>query len=101
MSMMITAEELKNKLKSNEDIQIIDVREDYEYEDFNLGGINIPLDNVLTSVDQIDETKPVVFCCKSGKRSAAIALALSKKFQRSNLYSLKGGVEAYMNELSL
>lgn len=92
---IITAEDLKNRLDNNEDIQVIDVREDYEFEDFNLGGINIPLDNVLESIDKIATSKPVIFCCKSGKRSAAIVLALSKKHHINNAFSLKDGVEGY------
>lgn len=34
----VSPTELKQLLDSNADIQIIDIREDYEYSDFNLGG---------------------------------------------------------------
>mgnify|MGYP003676983682 CR=1 FL=1 len=67
----ISPSELK-AVMNNSDIQIIDVREPYEFEDNNIGGINIPLDEVLSSVDKIDTSKKVVFCCQSGKRSSAI-----------------------------
>ncbi|MCB0402077.1 MAG: rhodanese-like domain-containing protein [Flavobacteriales bacterium] len=91
----ITASELKARLDNNDDLQLIDVREDYEFDSFNIGGINIPLDDVLASIDRIDKTKPIVFCCKSGKRSKAITLAVSKKLDLNNVYSLIGGLEAY------
>lgn len=91
----ITAQELKSKLDNGESLQLIDVREDYEYDTYNIGGVNIPLDNVLTSTEQIDKDKPVIFCCKSGKRSKAITLALTNKLGLDNLYTLSGGVEGY------
>ncbi len=95
----ITATELKAKIDNNEDFQLIDVREDYEYDTFNIGGDNIPLDSVMNSIDKIEKTKPVVFCCKSGKRSKAITLAVSKKLALNNVYSLIGGLEGYQEQI--
>ena len=51
----ITAQELKGKIDNNENFQLIDLREDYEFEDFNIGGINIPLDQVFSSLDKIEK----------------------------------------------
>lgn len=90
----ISPQDLKNSL-NNGQYQIIDVREPYEFEDFNIGGINIPLDNVLSSVDQIDVAKDVVFCCQSGNRSKAMVMALERKFKLTNLWTLEGGVAAF------
>jgi rhodanese-related sulfurtransferase len=95
----ITAIELKSKIDTKEDIQLIDVREDYEFDDFNIGGINIPMDEILTSINKIDKKKPVVLCCKSGKRSKAILLALNKKHKLTNIFSLSGGVLGYQEEI--
>lgn len=95
----ITAQELKAKIDNKEDIQLIDVREDYEFEDLNIGGINIPMDEVLCSIDKISKDKPVVLCCKSGKRSKAILLTLHKKHNRTNISSLSGGVIGYYEEI--
>ncbi len=97
----ISAQELKQKLDSQEDFQLIDVREEYEFEDFNIGGVNIPMDNVLDSIDKIAKDKPVVLCCKSGKRSKATLLALSKKYNFTNIYSLNGGVFGYQEEVGV
>jgi rhodanese-related sulfurtransferase len=91
----ITPEELKAKINSS-DIQIIDIREDYEYEDNNIGGINIPMDNVLNCLDQIDTSKQVIICCKSGKRSAAMTHTIERKLNLNNIYSLTGGVFEYL-----
>lgn len=96
---IITAQELKNKFDNNEDFQLIDVREDYEFEDLNIGGINIPMDEIIDSIEKIDKQKPVILCCKTGKRSKAALLALNKKFNLSNIYSLESGVLGYIDEI--
>jgi len=93
---IITPEELKSKIDNNEIFQIIDVREDYEFEDYNIGGINIPLENVLNSLEKINNDTQVIFCCRTGKRSAAITLTLKRKLNIDNLYSLQGGVLGYL-----
>ena len=92
---MISKAELDRMIREKEDFVIIDVREDYEFEENNLGGVNIPLDTVMENREKIDTTKPVVFCCKSGKRSAAMAHTLERKYQMSNLFTLRGGLESY------
>jgi adenylyltransferase/sulfurtransferase len=91
---VITPKELKAVLNDSNYL-IIDVREPYEFEDFNIGGINIPLDHVLSSLDQLDKTKNIVICCQSGKRSQAMMMTLKRKFQLDNLWSLEGGILAY------
>ena len=96
---IISPQELKEKKDNNEDFQLIDVREDYEYEDFNIGGINIPLDQVFLSLDKISKDKPVIFCCNSGKKSAAITHTIQRKLNLENIYSLKGGVTGYFEEI--
>jgi len=94
----ISARELRDKLKNKEDIQIIDIREPYEYEDGALSNENIPLDNMLSSIDRISTDKPVVIYCQSGKRASAIIYMLEKEHNLSNLINLDGGYATYMEE---
>jgi len=94
----ISARELRDKLKNKEDIQIIDIREPYEYEDGALSNENIPLDNMLLSIDRISTDKPVVIYCQSGKRASAIIYMLEKEHNLSNLINLDGGYATYMEE---
>ena len=88
--------ELSEKLRDKEDIQLIDVRESYEFEDGSIGGINIPLDEMMTSVDRISTSKDVIIYCRSGNRSAAIIYMLEKKHKLNNLYNLERGYTAYL-----
>jgi len=94
----ITVLELKEKKEKGEDIQLIDVREDFEYEMSNLGGQLIPLGGILIESDKIDKEKPVVVMCRSGKRSAAAIMQLEQK-GFTNLYNLRGGILAWVDEI--
>lgn len=96
----ITPQELKTKFENNEDFQLIDLRENYEFEDFNLGGINIPMDKIFSSLDKIEKNKPVIFCCLTGKKSAAIIHTIKRKLGLDNpFFSLVGGLETYLEEV--
>jgi rhodanese-related sulfurtransferase len=94
----ISVQELKEKQDSGEDFQLIDVREDFEYEMSNLGGVLIPLGGILIDSDKIDKTKPVVVMCRSGKRSAAAIMQLEQQ-GFTNLYNLRGGILAWADEI--
>ena len=74
----ITVQELKEKLDKGEDFQLIDVREEFEYETSNLGGQLIPLGGILIEADKVSKEKPVVVMCRSGKRSAAAIMQLQQ-----------------------
>lgn len=93
----ITVDELKKKIDSNEDFQLVDVRETFEYETSNLNGVNIPLANVLLEKDKIVKDKPVVVHCRSGKRSAQ-AIKLLEGQGYTNLANLEGGILAWKDQ---
>ncbi len=90
----ITVEELKAKIDNKEDFQLIDVREEFEYETSNLNGENIPLAEVVLEADKIARDKPVIVHCRSGKRSAQ-AITLLEREGFDNLANLKGGILAW------
>lgn len=94
----ITVQELKEKIDKGEDFQLIDVREDFEYETSNLGGVLIPLGGVLIEAEKISKDKPVVVMCRSGKRSAAAIMQL-EQHGFTNLSNLRGGILAWQAEI--
>ena len=94
----ITALELKSKIDSKADFQLIDVREPYEYELANIGGELIPVGSVLSELDKISRDKDVIIYCRSGSRSGAIIRELEARHGFVNLYNLKGGILAYAKE---
>ena len=91
----ISVQDLKHKIDNKEDFQLIDVRETFEYETSDIGGINIPLGGILIETDQIATDKPVIIHCRSGKRSAAAVMQLEQLHGFDNLYNLKGGIIAW------
>ena len=94
----ITVKELKRKLDKEEDFQLIDVREEFEYEVSNLNGENIPLGGLLLEVEKIATDKPVIIHCRSGARSAAAVMQLEAQ-GFTKLYNLKGGILAWAQEI--
>lgn len=67
--------------------QLIDVRETYEFEEFNIGGINIPLYELKDRLNELELYQRVVFCCEFGKRSK-IAIQLAEPTFKGMLFSL-------------
>jgi rhodanese-related sulfurtransferase len=94
----INAKQFKNLLKNNNNFQIIDIREPYEYEDGALTNENIPLDKMMSSLNKIHKDRPVIIYCQSGKRASAIIYMLEKEYKLENLYNLEGGYNAIMQE---
>ena len=62
----ITAIELKKSIAAKEDFLLIDVREDFEHEHFNIGGILMPMGTILQNIQKIPTDKRVIFYCEKG-----------------------------------
>jgi len=95
--MDITPEELKERKGKGENLNVIDVREKWEYDEVNMGALLIPLQtlpNRLAEIEKFKETELIVHC-RSGKRSDN-----AKKFLEQNGFknvrNLLGGIEAYL-----
>ena len=83
-------------LMDDDDLIILDVREEKERKiGFLSNDINIPMGQVKTKMDTLDNSKNILVYCKSGTRSDRIADILSKNdFQKVS--SLKGGFNAWL-----
>ncbi|MFM7402202.1 MAG: rhodanese-like domain-containing protein [Bacteroidota bacterium] len=95
--MDITVQELRQKLDSGEQFLLLDVREPWEYEEFNVGGKLIPVGSLMNQMWELEEYKdqPVVVHCRSGARSAmAQGLLMANGF--TNVRNLKGGMLAWL-----
>ncbi|MAQ69929.1 MAG: NADH oxidase [Flavobacteriales bacterium] len=92
---------IKDFLKIDKNnLQVIDVREQYEYENGNIDAINIPMDEILQSTNRIQRNKQVVIYCQSGRRAAAVVYMLKKEFNIENVFNLSGGYTAYLELIS-
>jgi rhodanese-related sulfurtransferase len=92
----ITAIELKQRLNQGEILHIIDVREPYEYEEYNIGAQLVPLGDLQEKLDDLEHWKSneVIVHCRSGARSAA-AKAFMVQHGFANVRSLTGGMVAF------
>jgi rhodanese-related sulfurtransferase len=90
----MSAEEFKERLS---ELTILDIRTPYEFEDWDLGGIQIPLDELLLNLALIETLKnqEIVIICHSGLQSE-IARKILEKRGFTNLKNLEGGLEAFL-----
>lgn len=75
--------------------QIIDVRQDFEWEAGRIeGAVHIPLDSLPARAAEIDRDRPVIFQCRTGARSSMATDAL--RASGIEAYNLEGGLEAWV-----
>ncbi|MEO3813770.1 adenylyltransferase/sulfurtransferase MoeZ [Sphaerisporangium sp. B11E5] len=94
----ITAQELKEMQDRGDDIFLVDVREQNEYEIVSIpGAVLIPKGDFLrgTALERLPNDKKIVLHCKSGARSAE-ALAVLKSAGFSDAVHVGGGVLSWV-----
>lgn len=95
--MDITVEDLKARIDSGEKLNLIDVREQWEFDEANLGAILIPLQTLPNRIAELEKFKEdeLIIHCRSGARSAN-----AKKFLEQNGFknvrNVLGGIVAYL-----
>ncbi len=81
--------------KNGKQLNIIDVREPYEYDISRIQGAKlIPLGTLMDHVNELDSSKEYIIHCRSGARSAKAIQQLQKLGFRK-LKNLAGGINAY------
>ena len=91
---------LHARLATGEDIQLIDVREEMEFDYCHLPGSRlVPLGEVPRRAEaEIRRQGPVVLICHHGVRSAQALGYLQQRLGYENLLNLKGGIDAWSRE---
>jgi rhodanese-related sulfurtransferase len=90
----ISVEELKKRMDAGEDINLLDVREDFERQEFNIGGTHYRLRRIQDmDIEEIEDLKEkeVICYCRSGQRSAMACLIL-EHLGFKNTVNVVGGV---------
>ncbi len=96
----ITVEELKSRIDSGEKLNIIDVREPWEYTEFNIGAELIPLGRIQTlQIDDLEDRKneELIIHCKAGSRSAQACMILETA-GFTNVVNVTGGMMAWQQK---
>jgi len=95
----VTPEQAKQLIDNDKTIQIIDVREEYEYAGGYIPGTKlIPISQFISRMGEIDKTRPVFIYCAVGSRSRSAAQVLTQSGY-TNVYNLSGGVARWPYEL--
>jgi len=91
--------ELNDRLKKNEKIALIDVREPFEFEIARLPNARLlPLGKIATDFNEIPREGTAVVICKSGIRSAR-AIEFLRGHGFDNLLNLEGGMDAWREQV--
>lgn len=77
-----------------DEVYLIDIREPYEFDDENIGGINISFYELEEHANNFPPGKKLVFICQTGQRSK-IAVQQTRSFSGREAFSLKGGINAF------
>jgi rhodanese-related sulfurtransferase len=87
--------EFKNRLAH---LKILDIRTPYEIEEFDMSGIQIPLDELLLNLETIEYLKneEIIVICYTGLQSE-IACKILKKRGFIKVQNLEGGLEEYLS----
>lgn len=96
----ITPEEVKKRLDSGEQLNLVDVREPHENAEFNIGGTLVPLGDIRAmQIDEIEnlKDKEVIVYCRSGNRSGQAAMVL-ETMGFENVKNLTGGMLSWQEK---
>jgi molybdopterin/thiamine biosynthesis adenylyltransferase/rhodanese-related sulfurtransferase len=95
----ISVHDLKRKLDAGEAIQIIDVREPFEFEITRINGAKlIPLGELAHRLHELKQNGETVVHCHRGTRSAQ-AVEMLRRAGFVNVYNLDGGIAAWADEI--
>ncbi|MDI9865124.1 rhodanese-like domain-containing protein [Flectobacillus sp. DC10W] len=91
----ISAEEFKSRLP---ELQIVDIRTEAEVQDFDLGGVHLPFDELLEKLNEVDflRNQEFVIICYTGLQSK-IAATILRKRGFEGVRNLTGGLEAFLS----
>ena len=95
----VSVRELKQKLDTRENFQLVDVREPFEHE---IASINtaklIPLGELPDRLNELDRPRLTIVHCHSGQRSAQ-AVRLLREAGFENVFNLEGGIARWLDEI--
>ncbi len=82
-------------LQERDDVVILDVREQWEYDEGHIPGVvHIPMNDLPASLSQIPTDKTVIVTCRSGNRSDQVTDYLRQN-GFTNVHNMQGGILAW------
>lgn len=90
----LTPSQLKQWADTGHEFVLIDVREGWEHEAYNIGGLLIPMSELPSRINEIPTDKEVILYCEKGIRSV-IAIQRLEATGFTNLINLSGGMKGW------
>ncbi len=82
-------------VKDRDDVFVIDVREQWEYDEGHIPDITlIPMNEIPNRLDEIPTDKEVIVTCRSGNRSGQVTEYLREQ-GFTNIHNMTGGILAW------
>ena len=81
-------------LRQQPDAVVVDVRDEWEFDEFNIGGLNIPLPDIRARKAELLPYQSLIVICTNGVRSrvAAKDFLRQPELQDKTIYHLHGGL---------
>ncbi len=71
---------------------IVDIRDEWEFKDFNIGGLNIPAHTLNDQIEILSQKECLIIVCSNGTRSHIMARVINKKLPNTQIYHLSEGI---------
>ena len=100
----VDVESLRRRIEEGESLQLLDVRQPYEWEICNLDDVDdrgadlVPLGQLPNALDRVRDDRPVVVYCRSGGRSGRAVRFLQERGY-DNAMNLEGGILAWARKI--
>lgn len=82
------------EIRNNADTILVDVRENWEFEEFSEGGVNIPLAEIRQQRSTLESYKTIIVICTNGVRSKVAAMDYCRipDWNDKQILHVKGGI---------
>ena len=87
------------KVSDKNEFQLVDIRDEYEYDICCIGGEKINMYSIIDNLDKLSREKKVIIYCRTGSRSANIVNLLQNSYSFQNVYNLEGGIMKWRDDI--
>jgi len=95
----MNVKEVQSRIEAGDNLNLLDVREPMEHDDFNIGGILLPLGDIrvgdTTTIDHLKDQEVIIYC-RSGNRSGQACMVL-ESLGFTNVINVSGGMLAWQD----
>jgi rhodanese-related sulfurtransferase len=95
----MNVKEVQSRIEAGDNLNLLDVREPMEHDDFNIGGILLPLGDIrvgdTATIDHLKDQEVIIYC-RSGNRSGQACMVL-ESLGFTNVINVSGGMLAWQD----